>query len=87
MVKTTVYLDLDLAHNLRQLALLEGRSQAKLIRDALYEFTRRRKKPPIPGIGEFDSGESGVSERAEEILAKVSASGKWRFQRSRGAHR
>ena len=87
MVKTTVYLDGDLAQSLRQLAAIEGRSQAELIRDALHEFTRRRKKPPIPGVGEFDSGESGVSERAEEILAKASAGGKWRRQRSRGAHR
>jgi len=87
MVKTTVYLDGDVAQSLRQLALIEGRSQAELIRDALLEFTRRRKKPPIPGVGEFDSGEVGVAERAEEILDKASVGGKWRRQRSHGAHR
>ena len=87
MVKTTVYLDGDLALTLRQLALLEGRSQAELIRDALLDFTQRRQRPSIPGVGEFDSGESTVSERAEEILREASSRGKWRRQRSRGAHR
>jgi hypothetical protein len=87
MVKTTVYLDNDLALALRQLAMLEGRSQAELIRTALSDYNRRRKRPPLPGVGEFDSGESNVSERAEEILLKASAHGKWRRQRSRGAHR
>lgn len=87
MIKTTVYLDNDLALALRQLAMLEGRSQAELIRTALSDYNRRHKRPPIPGVGEFDSGEADVSERAEEILRKASAQGKWRQQRSRGAHR
>ena len=87
MVKTTVYLDGELALTLRQIALLEGRSQAELIRDALHDFTRQRTKPPIPGVGEFDSGESNVSGCAKEILREASTGGKWRRQRSRGAHR
>ena len=85
MVKTTVYLDSQIVMALRQLSQQEGRSQAELIRDALSEFARARKRPPIPGVGEFDSGESDVSARAEEILREASAQGKWRKQRSRGA--
>ena len=85
MVKTTVYLESDVALQLKQIATAEGRPQAELIRDALTEYTKRRKRPPIPGLGEFDSGQINVSERAEEILRKASAGGKWR--RARGAGR
>jgi hypothetical protein len=87
MVKTTVYLDADLALTLRQLSFQEGRSQAELIRAALAEFAQQRKRPPIPGVGEFDSGEADVSGRAEELLRRASLQGKWSRQRSRGAHR
>ncbi|HEY1757450.1 MAG TPA: CopG family transcriptional regulator [Bryobacteraceae bacterium] len=87
MVKTTVYLDAEIVVALRQLSQQEGRSQAELIRDALAEFARTRKRPPIPGVGEFDSGETDVSARAEEILREASVQGKWRKQRSRGADR
>jgi hypothetical protein len=87
MVKTTVYLDAEIVVTLRQLSQQEGRSQAELIRDALAEFARQRKRPAIPGVGEFDSGESGVSGRAGKILREASVHGKWRKQRSRGPHR
>jgi hypothetical protein len=87
MVKTTVYIDPEMALTLRQLSLLEGRSQAELIRAALLEFARQRKRPPIPGVGAFDSGDTEVSEHAKDILREASRPGKWRKQRSRGAHR
>ena len=87
MIKTTVYLDSDVALTLRQRAIQEGRSQAELIRDALAQYTLQQKRPAIPGVGEFRSGETDVSERAEEILREASTHGKWRRQRSRGAHR
>jgi predicted transcriptional regulator len=86
MVKTTVYLENDLALALRQLAALEGRSQAELIRQAVSTYARRGKRPSIPGAGEFDSGETKVSERAEDILKKASDK-KWRRTSSHGAHR
>lgn len=38
-------------------------------------------RPAIPGLGEFDSGVSTVSERAEELLRAASLSGKWRTNR------
>jgi predicted transcriptional regulator len=85
MLKTTVYLDPGVALALKQLATVEGRSQAELIRDALTAYTRRSKRPLIPGLGEFDSGQSNVSERAEEILRQASRTGGWR--RSHGAGR
>jgi predicted transcriptional regulator len=78
MTKTTVYLDSNLALAIRQLAANEGRSQAELIRDALAEYTRRGKRPVIPGLGEFDSGHSDTSEKAEEILRRAAGRGKWR---------
>jgi predicted transcriptional regulator len=85
MVKTTVYLEPAIALDLKQIATVEGRSQAELIRDAIAEYARKRKRPAIPGLGEFDSGRTDTSERAEEILRKASAAGKWR--RARGADR
>jgi len=87
MVKTTVYLDSEIVVALRQLSQQEGRSQAELIRDALAEFARQRKRAAIPGVGEFDSGESTVSGRAGKILLEASTHGKWRRQRSRGTDR
>ncbi len=77
MVKTTVYLDAAIAVTLRQISQREGRSQAELIRDALAEFARGRKRPPIPGVGEFDSGESAVSRNAEKVLREGSVQGKY----------
>jgi predicted transcriptional regulator len=78
MTKTTVYLDADLAVTLRQLAISEGRAQAELIREALAEYARRRKRPAIPGIGEFDSGHTDTSQKAEQILRRAAGRGKWR---------
>jgi predicted transcriptional regulator len=78
MTKTTVYLDADLAVMIRQLATIEGRAQAELIREALAEYARRKKRPEIPGLGEFDSGHTDTSEKAEQILRRASGRGKWR---------
>ena len=87
MVKTTVYLDGDVALKFRQLAEVKGRSQAELIREALAEYAIKDARPSIPGAGEFRSGRADTSERAHEILAKASKAGKWRRQSSRGADR
>jgi predicted transcriptional regulator len=78
MTKTTVYLDSDTVLALRQMAETQGRSQAELIRDALDAYTRKAKRPKIPGIGEFDSGHTDTSERAEEILVRSAKRGRWR---------
>ena len=76
MVKTTVYLDEELALSLRHLAEIEGRSQAELIRDALKTFTSQRIRPMPTGIGEFHSGYSDTSVRAKEILREASTRGR-----------
>ncbi len=78
MVKTTVYLDTDVVLSLRRMAESQGRSQAELIRDALVNYTRKAKRPKLPGLGEFDSGHSDTSERADEILKRAAKRGRWR---------
>jgi predicted transcriptional regulator len=78
MVKTTVYLESDLALSLRRMAESEGRSQAELIREALETYTRGRKRTLPRGLGKYSSGEKDVSERTKEILREASKRGKWR---------
>lgn len=78
MIKTTVYLDNEVALALRRMAESEGRSQAELIRDALLSYTRTNKHPKLPGIGEFDSGRTDTSERADQLLKRAAKRGKCR---------
>ncbi len=72
MLRTTVFLDEETALGIRQLAEIEKRSQAEIMRDALQKHVRRAlsetPKLEIPGLGAFSSGRSDVSERAEELL-------------------
>ena len=78
MVKTTVYLESDTALALRRMAEAQGRSQAELIRDALAAYAKRGKRPLPSGMGKYDSGETDISERAEEILSAAAKRGRWR---------
>jgi predicted transcriptional regulator len=78
MVKTTVYLDSDDALALRQMAESQGRSQAELIREAIQKYARKAKRPKLPGIGEFDSGHTDTSTRADQILSRAAKRGGWR---------
>ena len=78
MVKTTVYLDEEIAQKLRWLSASSGRPKAELIRDALGKYTAEVKRPFPKGAGMFDSGRSDISERAEEILAEAARERKWR---------
>jgi len=78
VTKTTVYLDTDTVLALRQMAESQGRPQAELIRDALATYTRKAKRPKLPGVGEFDSGHTDTSERADEILRRAAKRGRWR---------
>jgi len=77
MVKTTVYLDQDVAIRLRQLAESEGRTRAEIVREAVCRYTGAAKRPMPPGIGRYSSGRSDISERAEEILNDAAARKKW----------
>ena len=78
MVRTTVYLDQEVALALRQLAAQRGRSQAELIRDALAKYTARAVRPMPVGIGKYRSGEPDVAQRAKDILAAAAKRGRWR---------
>jgi predicted transcriptional regulator len=80
MVKTTIYLESDLALTLRQLATSQRRSQAQIIRDALVSYTSHARVRPLPpGIGEFDSGRNNLSTNVEKIMRSASAGKrKWR---------
>jgi plasmid stability protein len=67
-MKLTVDLDPDTALKLRAMAQAKGRSVEELAADVLREHASKYKRPRIPGIGEFDSGETDTSARANEIL-------------------
>ncbi len=78
MVRTTVYLDHEIALTLRQLAARQGRSQAELIREALASYTVRAVRSIPKGIGKYRSGEPDVAQRAKDILAAAAKRGRWR---------
>ena len=78
MVRTTVYLDPEIALALKQLAILQRRSQAELIRDALASYTRGAVRPVPKGIGKYRSGEPDVAQRAKDILSDAAKRGRWR---------
>jgi hypothetical protein len=59
------------------MAQIQGRSVEELVADVLREYMSKYQRPPIPGIGEFDSGETDISERAEEILTEAAKRGGW----------
>lgn len=69
VVRTTVYLHQETALALRQLAAVQGRSQAELIRDALENYTKRTVRPAPKGLGKYRSGEPDVARRAKDILS------------------
>jgi predicted NBD/HSP70 family sugar kinase len=73
LTKTTVYLPVAEYRRLQALAREQNRSTAELIREAIAEFRRRhvpRSRPKSIGVGR--SGRDDLSERAEELLARMS---------------
>mgnify|MGYP001558219394 FL=1 len=67
--KTTVYLTDADYRRLKQLARRQGVPAAKLVREAVAEYVRRRTRRLRPrSIGAGRSGRSDISERAEEFL-------------------
>jgi hypothetical protein len=60
------------------MAQMQGRSAEELVADVLRKHASNYKRPRIPGIGEYDSGETDISERAEEILKEAARPGGWR---------
>jgi hypothetical protein len=78
MVKTTVYMGPEVALTLRQLAAVQGRSQAEIIRDAIVAYTKSAVRPRPKGVGAYESGRSDISERAEELMRRAARSRRWR---------
>ena len=78
MVKTTVYLDQEIAYKLRWMSESTGRAKAELIREALEKYTAEVKRPFPSGAGMFDSGRSDISENYREMLKQAIREGKWR---------
>ena len=67
--KTTVYLIHADYRRLKQLARRQGVPAAKLVREAVAEYVRRRTRRLRPrSIGAFRSGIADIGERAEEYL-------------------
>jgi len=77
MVKTTVYLDPDVALRIRHMAQLQKRPQAELIREAVATYAQQYKRPMSKNWGKFRSGRTDVSERHEEIIMEAVREGRW----------
>ena len=72
MLRTTVYLEKEIALALRRLADATKRPQAEIIRDALRKYmSRYQRGAAIPGVGAYRSGRSDVSRKAEQLLRKA----------------
>ena len=75
MLRTTIYLEEDMALAIRQLADAENRSQAEIIRDALNAYLQQAqaqsRRPLPPGIGAYRSGRQDISEQAEALLRQA----------------
>ena len=67
--KTTVYLTGADYRRLKQLARRRGVPAAKLVREAVAEYVRRRTRRLRPRtLGMFRSARGDIAERAEEFL-------------------
>ncbi len=77
MVKTTVYLDEEVARAFHRLAKTRGRSQAELIREATAAFVREAGRPRPRHWGKFRSGRKDVSARVDEILNAAGERRQW----------
>jgi hypothetical protein len=69
MQKTTVYLPDHLKAQLEQIAASAGCSEAELIREGI-RLAIARHRPPAPRAGIFASGDPGLAERVDEVLAE-----------------
>jgi predicted transcriptional regulator len=69
-LKTTVYLDKEDYERLKDIARAESRAPAELVREAVAEYAkrkRRRRSPKSVGVGHSRRGD--ISERANHLLA------------------
>jgi len=75
MKRTTIFLDDALARRARSAARRQGMSFARLVREAVATYLAQGGTTPPPGpgrlpsiAGQFDSGFSDTSERADQLL-------------------
>ncbi len=69
MARTTILLEDDLLLAVKQLASLKGTTATEIIRKALKAYLKRQRRAKVPSFTAIgSSGQSSVSERAEEIL-------------------
>ena len=73
MKRTTIYLPDDLKARLKQVAELEGRSEADLIRQALTDAIEASGAASTPSLPLFASGQPTLSEDVDEALAGFGA--------------
>ena len=66
MRRTTVYLPQELKAALERTAAARGTSEAEVLRGALIAATVAHPKPRLPL---FDSGDTTLAERVDELLA------------------
>lgn len=74
MKKTTIYLPDDLKAALERAAAARGRSEADLIRQAVWDLTQALE-PPRPRLPLFRGDDSTLAERVDEELAR--GFGRW----------
>ena len=71
-LKTTVYLDADDYRRLKAIARSRGAAPAQLVREAVAEYASREWPRRAPrSIGAGRSGRRDLSERAENLLARM----------------
>ncbi len=72
MKRTTIFADENMLDSLKEIARIEEKSIAEVIRQALNRFIadrqRNKRLPSILGIGQ--SGRKDIAERFEELLWK-----------------
>ncbi len=72
MKRTTIFADDGLLNELKSLSAEENRSVADIVREAMEEYVKRKRKPvrkfSFVGIG--DSGRRDVAEKHERLLWK-----------------
>ncbi len=78
MKRTTIFADENMLDSLKEIARIEEKSIAEVIRQALNRFIadrqRNKRLPSILGIGQ--SGRKDIAERSEELLWKEIPSNK-----------
>lgn len=77
MVSMTVQLDETLADRLKQLAEVRERTPEELVVEAVIQYAQHADRPLPKGMGAYRSGQTQVSQSAEEILQDAARTGRW----------